>query len=156
MEDTYTATYNLSDSSSSSADPAVLAAVFAALSVYMLIMTVVVVITIAALWKLFERAHKPGWAALVPVYNYVVLLEVIGRPLWWLAMMFVPFVNLVFMFMMYIDLAKSFGKDTTYGVLLALFAPIMLPALAFGKHTVYVGPVGPEHHGQTAVTPPAL
>lgn len=29
-------------------------------------------------WKLFEKAGKPGWASLIPVYNVVVLLDIIG------------------------------------------------------------------------------
>ena len=148
MESTYVTNYSTA-SSSSSADPVALAAIFIAFGIYMLVVLAISIVSVIALWKLFEKAHKPGWASIVPIYNYVILLEVIGRPMWWLAMMFIPIVNIVFMFLIFIDLAKSFGKDTTYGVLLVLFSPVTLPMLAFSKHTTYTGPAGPERHAST-------
>jgi hypothetical protein len=102
-----------------------------------------------SLGKLFEKAGKPLWAGFVPIYNGVVLLEVIGRPIWWLAFFllgFIPFIGtlaiLLIAIVMYIDLAKSYGKDTVYGVLMVFFGIILLPMLAFNKDTAYVGPAG--------------
>ena len=39
-------------------------------------------ILIAAHWKIFTKAGKPGWACLVPIYNLIVILEIIRRPVW--------------------------------------------------------------------------
>ncbi|QQS22186.1 signal peptidase I [Candidatus Saccharibacteria bacterium] len=157
MDDNYTM-YDTaySTTSTTAADPAAAAAIMGFMAVYTLVVFAIAAIGIVSMWKLFEKAKKPGWAALVPVYNIVVLLEIIGRPLWWVAMMLVPIANLVFGVMMYIDLAKSFGKDAGYGVLLILFSPVMFPIFAFSKSTQYVGPVGPERHNTTPpATPPA-
>ena len=67
---------------------------------------------IAAVWKVYSKAGKPGWAAIVPIYNLIVLLEIIGRPLWWIFLFLIPLANVVFSFIVHIDLAKSFGKTT--------------------------------------------
>jgi Ca2+-transporting ATPase len=45
---------------------------------------------IASMWKVFTKANQPGWAAIVPIYNMLVMLEVAKKPTWWIAMMFIP------------------------------------------------------------------
>jgi len=45
--------------------------------------SVIVLIEIIGLWKIFIKAGKPGWASIIPIYNIIVLLEIIGKPLWW-------------------------------------------------------------------------
>ena len=92
------------------------------------------------LGKVLEKAGKPLWVGFVPIYNLVVLLEVIGRPLWWVVLMLIPFVNFIIAIILCIDLAKSFGKDTVWGVLTALFSFVMLPIMAFSSDIRYVGP----------------
>jgi hypothetical protein len=107
---------------------------------------VLAVIMIVAMWKIFVKAGKPGWAAIIPIYNYYVLLQIVGRPGWWLALLllgFIPFVGslvvLVFTIIVYNDLAKSFGKSTGFTVLLVLLPFIGLPVLGFGD-AKYNGP----------------
>ncbi len=98
--------------------------------------------------KMFEKAGKPMWAGFVPIYNLVVWLEIIGRPWWWvlviLGVSFVPFIGtiavLALMILFGIDTARSFGKDTAFGVLFALLSFIFLPILAFSSDIKYVGP----------------
>ena len=135
--------YNYSSTySSTTGDGGAFAAVFMVfLFVWLLTMLIMVVPSIVGLWKLFAKAGKPGWAAIVPVYNIVVWCQVVGRPVWWVALFFVPLVNIFAGFALSVDLAKSFGKDLMYGVLTWLFSPVMLPVLAFSKSTQYVGPV---------------
>jgi hypothetical protein len=50
----------------------------------------VTVFIVAAMWKVFTKADKPGWAAIVPIYNVIVMLKIAGRPMWWLLLMFIP------------------------------------------------------------------
>ena len=90
-------------------------------------------------WKVFTKAGKPGWAAIVPIYNLIVLMEIIGKPAWWVILMLIPCVNIVIMFIVYIELAKSFGQSTGFGIGLALLGIVFLPILAFGSST-YIGP----------------
>ena len=98
------------------------------------------VFMIAALWKVYRKAGKPGWVAIIPIYNYIVLLEIIGRPLWWIFLFLIPLANIVFSFIIHIDLAKSFGKSTGFGVGLTLLSIIFFPILGFGDAR-YLGPV---------------
>jgi Family of unknown function (DUF5684) len=101
----------------------------------MLVWLVAAVFFIACQWKIFTKAGKPGWAAIVPIYNAIVLLEIVGRPVWWIVLMLIPFVNVVIAIIVAIDLAKAFGKDAGYGLLLAFVPIIGYPMLAFGKAT---------------------
>jgi hypothetical protein len=101
--------------------------------VFFLIWLAVVLVFVVSFWKIFTKAGKPGWAAIVPIYNWIVLLEIVGRPLWWIAMLiFLPCVNVVILVIVLIDLGKAFGKGPLEG--------IVFPMLAFGDAR-YVGPV---------------
>jgi hypothetical protein len=91
----------------------------------------IAVIVIASMWKIFTKAGEPGWAAIIPIYNLIVLLKIAGRPLWWILLLLIPFVNLIVVILVYIDLARKFGKGAGYGIGLALLGPIFLPMLAF-------------------------
>ncbi|HLP85630.1 MAG TPA: DUF5684 domain-containing protein [Phycisphaerales bacterium] len=99
----------------------------------------VLVLVIAGLWKVFAKAGQPGWAAIVPIYNMYVWTKVVGRPWWWLLLMFIPIVSLVIAIILCLDLAKSFGKGVGFGIGLALLGFIFIPLLGFGSDK-YVGP----------------
>ena len=55
----------------------------ALLAVYVLIMIAIYVVTVIGLWKMYVKAGRPGWAAIIPIYNWWVWVEMIGRPRWW-------------------------------------------------------------------------
>lgn len=92
----------------------------------------VVVLLIASVWKVFSKAGKPGWAAIIPVYNMVVLLEIVDRPIWWIILLLIPFVNLIVTIIIYIELAKVFGKSAGFAIGLILLSFIFFPILGFG------------------------
>ena len=98
-----------------------------------------VVFYLASFWRVYTKAGQPGWAAVIPIYNFIILMKIIGRPWWWILLFLVPIVNIVVLFIVYIDLAKSFGRSTGFGVGLALLGIIFLPILAWGPAT-YRGP----------------
>jgi hypothetical protein len=108
---------------------------------YLAFFLILGIIIIIARWKIFQKAGKPGWAAIVPIYNFIVELEIIGKPWWWLLLMFIPIVNIVFAIMIVNLLAKSFGKDVGFTLGLLFLPFIFYPILGFGK-AEYVGPVG--------------
>lgn len=92
------------------------------------------IIGIIAMWKLFSKAGQPGWAAIIPIYNLIVLLRIVNRPWWWLLLMLVPFVNIVIAFIVIFDLGKSFGKSGVWSFfLLIVLSVIGILILAFGK-----------------------
>jgi len=99
---------------------------------YAVLGVAVVLMMIASMWKVFEKAGQPGWAVLVPIYNIVILLKITGKPSWWLALFFVPFANFVVMIMLVVALAKSFGKSTGFGLGMLFFGFVFYPILGFG------------------------
>lgn len=99
----------------------------------------VTILVIAALWKVFTKAGQPGWASIIPIYNIYVWCKIIGRPGWWVLLMLIPFVNFIIMIILSIDLAKSFGKGTGFGLGIAFLGIIFLPILGFGS-AQYEGP----------------
>lgn len=98
------------------------------------IMLIYAIFIIAAYWKIFTKAGKPGWAAIIPIYNIYILLTVVKRPGWWLILFFIPLVNIVISIIVAIDLAKVFKKDAVFGIFLNFFLhPIGQLILGFGK-----------------------
>lgn len=107
--------------------------VFAALGVgYIIFMLVILAFYVICYWKLFEKAGQPGWAAIVPIYNIVILMQIVGRPAWWVILMLIPCVNIIVALLVYLDLARVFGKGAGFGIGLFLLGIVFLPILAFG------------------------
>ena len=79
------------------------AAAAGAAGVGMLINLAIVVVGIVAQWKIFTKAGKPGWAAIIPIYNVVVWLEIVGRPIWWIVLCLIPCVNIVVLIIFLFD-----------------------------------------------------
>lgn len=104
------------------------------------ILAVVLLIYGYFLGRVLQKAGKPLWVGFVPIYNLIIVLEIVGRPMWWIILLLVSPLNLIFGFVVNIDLAKSYGKDTTYGVLLTLLPFIMLPVMALSSDIEYKGP----------------
>ena len=92
----------------------------------------VVVLVIVSIWKIFEKAGKPGWAVIVPFYNIIVLLEIVKKPIWWIVLVLIPLVNIVVIIIVYVELAKAFGKSAGFGIGMIFLSFIFLPMLAFG------------------------
>ncbi|MFZ9044989.1 MAG: signal peptidase I [Cyclobacteriaceae bacterium] len=92
-----------------------------------------------AYYKFFEKAEEPSWIGFVPFYNYYVHMKIIGRPTWWVLLLFVPVINFFVALTIHLDLLKSFGKytyfDQAFGVILA---PAYMLYVAYGP-TKYEG-----------------
>jgi hypothetical protein len=101
--------------------------------VVLVVYLAVIVVSLVGLWKTFEKAGKPGWAAIVPIYNMIVLLEIAGKPIWWILLLFIPCVNIVVLVLVCIDLAKNFGQGAGFGIGLWLLPFIFYPMLGFGS-----------------------
>ena len=63
-------------------------------------------------WKLYKAAGKNLWLALIPVYNAVVLMQIIKRPTWWVILLFIPVINILIFPVLWVETARSFGKNT--------------------------------------------
>jgi len=117
------------------ADMAGLGAMFAAMGIMSTITSLVMMaLYIVGYWKMFTKAGKPGWAAIVPIYNVYVMLEMVGRPWWWLLIMiFVPFANIIFMIILMNDISKAFGRGVGTTLGLIFLGPIFPLVLGFGS-----------------------
>lgn len=100
-----------------------------------------IIFLIASMWTIFTKAGQPGWAAIVPIYNIITLLKIVGKPTWWIILYFIPVVNLIFAIWTVNMLSKSFGKEEGFTVGLILLGIVFYPILAFGD-AKYVGPFG--------------
>jgi hypothetical protein len=69
----------------------------------------------------------------------VVWCKIVGRPIWWFILLFIPCVGIVIAIMLCIDLAKSFGKGAGFGIGMVILPFIFIPILGFGS-AQYVGP----------------
>lgn len=92
----------------------------------------VVLLLIVSMWKVFTKAGQPGWASLIPFYNTFVMLEITGKPAWWLILLFIPFVNVIVSIVLCFALATAFNKSALFGLGLLLLGFIFFPLLAFG------------------------
>jgi hypothetical protein len=110
-----------------------------------LVVLVILIIMIAGYWKIFKKAGKPGYAVLISGHNLAVILEIVGRPLWWYFLYLVPICNIVIMIIVSIDLAKSFGKGTGFGIGIVFLPIIFIPILGFGSAT-YAGPAAATNY----------
>ena len=98
-----------------------------------LIFLAIVVAIIAGFWRVFEKAGKPGWAAIIPIYNVIVLLEIAGKPLWWIILFFIPIANLIASILVGMGVARNFGKSDGFGIGLGLLGFIFYPILGFSN-----------------------
>ena len=97
-----------------------------------LIYVTVMIIVIAGIWKAFEKAGKPGWASLVPIYNFIILLEMAKKPLWWIVFVLFPPVLIVLAIIVNIEIAQKFSKGAGFGLGLSFLGFIFWPVLGFG------------------------
>ena len=92
-----------------------------------------------AYYKFFEKAGQKGWIGFIPLYNYYTHIEIVGRPKWWVVLLFVPVINFFVALTMHLDLMKSFGRYTYLDqVLGVVFAPIYMTYIAW-TNTSYLG-----------------
>lgn len=99
----------------------------------------ITVLVVAGWWKTYEKAGEEGWKAIIPIYNVITLLKIVGRDWWWILLMLIPIVNIVVWVMVSLDLAKSFGRGVGFAIGLIVLQPIFALILGFGSDT-YRGP----------------
>jgi hypothetical protein len=114
---------------------------------YLVLILAVYVVTAAGLWKMYAKTGRPGWPAIVPLYNWWVWVDIIGRPRWWFwvvlgaaLLSWIPLVGIVLSiaaFVLYLlaclDMAKCFGRSAGTGIGLWLVPFVFAPMLGFGS-----------------------
>ena len=155
----YSSPYSSTYSTSSSSADEIFAGLFGTGMIIFLIIVILfalaaAILTLVGQWKMFKKAGKEGYVALIPVYSTIVEMQMAGLPLYYWFINYgtiffscIPFVgafigmifSYVFLFIKNINLAKSFGKGAGFGVLMVFFPYVVYPMLGFGK-TEYIGP----------------
>ena len=71
-------------------------------------------------YRLYIKAGRKGWEALVPIYNAVVLMQIIRRPKWWVILLFIPIINLMMFPAVWVETLRSFGRTKWFDTLLVI------------------------------------
>lgn len=106
--------------------------VFTTLSIYAVVFFLYYLIPSICLWQVFKKAGKTPWVALIPIFSFITLLDIIEKPKFWVIGLFFPLIVYVLYFVVYIALAKKFEKNAAFGVGMTILPFIFLPMLAFG------------------------
>jgi hypothetical protein len=102
----------------------------------------ITLIALAGNWRLFVKCNQPGWAVIVPGYNVVVAMRIIGRPASHALFFLIPVYNLYFFFRTILELANTFGKESTLDYVLAsVFNVFYILNLGLSEEEEYQGPV---------------
>jgi len=113
---------------------------FSSNPVFWAIYAVVLIVGIIALWRVFTKAGRPGWAAIVPIYNIYTLVKISGNSGWFTLLYFIPIANIVAAIIVALGVAKNFGKSGVFGFFgLFLFSLIGYLIIGFGS-AKYEGP----------------
>ncbi|MFT5791097.1 MAG: signal peptidase I [Candidatus Azotimanducaceae bacterium] len=88
---------------------------------WLIFFIVIQVIHFIGTWKLYEKAGRKWWEAVIPIYNGIVLMSIINRPKWWVILLFIPVVNLIMFPIVWIETIRSFGKYSRIDSLLVIF-----------------------------------
>jgi signal peptidase I len=105
------------------------------------------VLSVVAQWRLYEKAGQPGVAAVVPIWNFIVFLRIVGRPANHLWLFLIPVFGQLYMIpKVWIELCQSFGKRSLLDyVLVILLNGLYIFNLGMSYDTEYLGPVYGKH-----------
>lgn len=98
------------------------------------VVLILVIVMIAGMWKAFEKAGQPGWAAIVPIYNlWILVTEVAKKEVLWFVLFLIPCANIVAAAVVSMDVAERFGKSRGWGIgMLFILGVVGWPMLGFG------------------------
>ena len=89
-------------------------------SEWLLFILAIQVLHFLGTFRLYQKAGRKSWEALVPVYNAIVLMQIIRRPKWWVILLFVPIVNLMMFPVIWVETLRSFGRNRSIYTLLGI------------------------------------
>ncbi len=96
---------------------------------FFLVIILFVILPIAGIWKMFEKAGEPGWKSIIPIYREFIIIRLVGRPVWWLILLLIPGINIFVGVGLIIDFVKSFGKFRMRDY----FGAIVIPFVVYTK-----------------------
>ncbi len=100
-------------------------------SIFEFIGIFILILIVTILWKIFVKAGRKGWLALIPFYNCYCLVKLIFNKGWYILFLIIPFVNFIFILMLSYQLARKFGKSNCFAIFSMLFPYITMQIIAF-------------------------
>lgn len=100
------------------------------ISIWIILVLIISTLHAICTWKLYIKAGRKAWQAFVPVYNGIVLMQIINRPKWWVFLLFLPVINLLILPVIWIETLRTFGKKST--------ADMWLGVITFGLYIGYI------------------
>lgn len=114
---------------------AALILVFGGMMLFFLLFAVIVYVFMAiCLMKIANKTNtENSWFAWIPILNVILMIQCAKKPLWWIILFFIPFVNIVAAIIIWMAIAKNLGKPEWLGILMIVpIANFVIPAyLAF-------------------------
>ena len=103
-----------------------------------IILSIVTIFYIISWYLVFEKSGRKGWLALIPIVNILIYLKISNKLLWWIILLFIPFVNIIVLFLVARSFTRKFGDNSFWSAISLMIASfIYIPALAFDKTAVY-------------------
>lgn len=129
--------------STSDAAGGILAAFTAVFGVIALVGLAITVFAIICNWKIFEKAGRKGWEAIIPVYNMYVMTQIAGLQSWYIILLIIPFVNFVASVYLIYKFVKSFGQGVGFCIGYIFLPIIFVAIMAFDKKITYIDNIPP-------------
>ena len=98
----------------------------------LIIYLIIIIANIAGGWKMYEKAGKPGWSFIIPIYNIIVFFKIAEKPLWWiLLLLFIPIANLIVGILVIMAFLERFSKPRWHVIIWIILPYIYVPYLGF-------------------------
>ena len=132
----------------------IIAVLFAMIGVILVFALVIYILQVIGMWKVFKKSGEEGWKAIIPIYNQYTMCKITGVNPWWVLIVVVAsglsgaftnsdlntvvsllcsIVSIYFSVLLYVSLARAFGKSDGFAVGLILLNPIFLLILGCGS-----------------------
>ncbi|NER12136.1 signal peptidase I [Leptobacterium flavescens] len=87
---------------------------------WLIFFIVIQIVHFLGTWKLYVKAGRKAWEAIVPIYNAIVLMQIINRPKWWVILLFIPIINLIMFPVIWVETIRSFGRNSRNDTILVI------------------------------------
>lgn len=131
-------------------ESSLLGGIFVALMIVLVITLAIMIVQLIAYWKIYKKAGKGGWEAIVPFYCNWIIVKIAGLKWYWFLFFFAPlvssFANLEILgwlaylfgtFNCFYNISKRFNKGLGFAICFTLFTPICAAILGFSKKAIY-------------------
>ena len=119
----------MADDSSAAAGVAGVAAMGAAFLFMAVIGIAFYVYFALALQTIAKKTNTPNdWWAWIPIISAILMLNIAKKPLWWIILFFIPFVNIVIIIITFMAIAEARNKPSWWGILMIVpIANLIVP-----------------------------